>query len=111
MAAFTDVIGWRLDDVVQLIRGKAGTLVRLQMLPAGAAPGTPEKVLEFTRNKVTLEAQAAHKEVKTVTRNGKTLKIGVITVPGFYQRHGCRERRRQELSQHHARRAPSSCRS
>src|SRR5579864_7357080 len=83
--SFTDVIGWRLDDVVQLIRGKAGTSVRLQVLPAGAAPGTAEKVLEFTRNKVTLEAQAAHKEVKTVARNGRNLKIGVITVPGFYQ--------------------------
>jgi carboxyl-terminal processing protease len=82
---FTDVIGMRLDDVVQLIRGRAGTSVRLQILPAGAAPGTPEKTLEFTRNKVTLEAQAAHKEVKSVARNGRTLKIGVITVPGFYQ--------------------------
>jgi carboxyl-terminal processing protease len=82
---FTDVIGWRLDDVVQLIRGKAGTLVRLQILPAGAAPGSGEKVLDFTRNRVTLEAQAAHKEVKSVVRNGRTLKIGVITVPGFYQ--------------------------
>ncbi len=82
---FTDVIGWRLDDVVQLIRGKAGTLVRLQILPAGALPGSSEKVLEFTRNKVTLEAQAAHKEVKSVVRNGRTLKIGVVTVPGFYQ--------------------------
>jgi carboxyl-terminal processing protease len=83
--AFTDVIGWRLDDVVQLIRGKAGTTVRLQVLPAGAAPGSPEKVMEFVRNKVTLEAQAAHKEVRSVARNGRTLKIGVITVPGFYQ--------------------------
>ncbi len=83
--AFTDVVGWRLDDVVQLIRGKAGTSVRLQVLAAGAAPGTKEKVLEFTRNKVTLENQAAHKEVKTVTRNGKTLKVGIVTVPGFYQ--------------------------
>jgi carboxyl-terminal processing protease len=82
---FTDVIGWRLDDVVQLIRGKAGTSVRLQVLPAGAAPGTPEEVREFVRNKVTLEAQAAHKEVKSVVRDGRTLKIGVITVPGFYQ--------------------------
>src|SRR5215813_5043706 len=82
---FTDVIGWRLDDVVQLIRGPAGTTVRLQILPAGAAPGGSEKVLEFVRNKVTLEAQAAHKEVKTVVRNGRTLKIGVITVPGFYE--------------------------
>jgi len=82
---FQDVIGWRLDDVVQLIRGKAGTLVRLQILPAGAGPGAPEKVLEFTRNQVTLEAQAAHKEVKNVARNGKVYKIGVITVPGFYR--------------------------
>src|ERR1700719_1103618 len=82
---FTDVIGWRLDDVVQLIRGKAGTSVRLQVLPAGAAPGSSEKVMEFVRNKVTLEAQAAHKEVRTVARNGRTLKVGVITVPGFYQ--------------------------
>src|SRR5579872_1647387 len=82
---FKDVIGWRLDDVVQLIRGKAGTTVRLQVLPAGAAPGSAEKTLEFVRNKVTLEAQAAHKEVKNVVRNGRTLKVGVITVPGFYQ--------------------------
>jgi len=82
---FTDVIGWRLDDVVQLIRGKAGTNVRLQVLGAGAPPGSKEKILEFTRNKVTLEAQAAHKEVKTVARNGKNLKVGIITVPGFYQ--------------------------
>jgi carboxyl-terminal processing protease len=81
----TDVIGWRLDDVVQLIRGKAGTSVRLQVLPAGAAPGNPEKVLQFVRNKVTLEAQAAHSSVHSVTRNGRTYKIGVITVPGFYQ--------------------------
>jgi carboxyl-terminal processing protease len=83
--ALKDVIGWRLDDVVQLIRGKAGTTVRLQVLPAGAAPGTPEKTLEFTRNKVTLEAQAAHKEVKSIVRDGRTLKVGIITVPGFYQ--------------------------
>jgi carboxyl-terminal processing protease len=82
---FTDVIGWRLDDVVQLIRGKAGTNVRLQILAGGAAPGSAEKTLEFTRNKITLEAQAAHRDVKTVARNGRTYRIGVITVPGFYQ--------------------------
>jgi len=81
----TDVIGWRLDDVVQLIRGKAGTTVKLQILPAGVAPGSPEKTLLFVRNKVTLDNQAAHKEVRTITRDGRTLKIGVITVPGFYE--------------------------
>ncbi|HUN27574.1 MAG TPA: carboxy terminal-processing peptidase [Steroidobacteraceae bacterium] len=81
----TDVIGWRLDDVVQLIRGKAGTTVKLQVLPAGATPGTPEKTLLFVRNKVTLEAQAAKAEVRQVVRAGRTYKIGVITVPGFYE--------------------------
>jgi len=80
----TDVIGWRLDDVVQLIRGKISTIVRLQILPAGATPGTAERTLELTRNKVTLEAQAAKKEVRQITRNGHTYKIGIITVPSFY---------------------------
>src|SRR6187549_3925530 len=81
----TDVLGWRIDDVVQLIRGRAGTQVRLQVLPAGAAPGTPEKTLEFTRNKVTLEAQAAQKELRTIKRGDKEFKVGVINVPAFYQ--------------------------
>src|SRR5258707_620879 len=81
----TDVIGWRLDDVVQKIRGPGGTMVRLQVLPAGAAPGSVQKVVDFTRNRVSLEAQASHKSMRTVTRNGKEVKVGVITVPSFYQ--------------------------
>ncbi len=84
-AKVTDVVGWRLDDVVELIRGKAGTVVKLQVLPAGAAPGTPEKMLVFTRNKVNLDGQAAKQEVRTITRAGRTLKIGIITIPSFYQ--------------------------
>jgi carboxyl-terminal processing protease len=82
---FVDVVGWRLDDVVQLIRGPAGTVVRLQVLPAGAAPGSKEAVIELVRNKVSLEAQAAQKKVRTVTRGDRTYKIGVIDVPSFYQ--------------------------
>jgi carboxyl-terminal processing protease len=81
---FEDVIGWRLDDVVQKIRGKGGTVVRFRVLPAGAAPGSPEKTVELTRGRVTLESQAAKKQRKTITRNGKELQIGVISVPGFY---------------------------
>jgi carboxyl-terminal processing protease len=81
----TDVIGWRLDDVVQKIRGPGGTLVRLQVLPAGAAPGSVQKVVDFTRNRVSLEAQASHKTLRTVVRNGKEVKVGIITVPSFYQ--------------------------
>ena len=80
-----DVIGWRLDDVVQIIRGKVGTTVRLNILPAGAAPGSPEKTLELVRNKVSLDAQAAQKEVHTIKRGDRELKVGVINVPSFYQ--------------------------
>jgi carboxyl-terminal processing protease len=80
-----DVIGWRLDDVVQKIRGPGGTLVRLQLLPAGAAPGSAQKVVEFTRNRVSLEAQASHKSLRTEMRNGREIKVGIITVPSFYQ--------------------------
>ena len=80
----TDVVGWRTDDVVQLIRGKGGTTVRLQILPAGAAPGTAEKVVPLVRGKVTLETQAAQREVKTIPRGDRDYKIGVINVPGFY---------------------------
>ncbi len=80
-----DVIGWRLDDVVQKIRGPGGTVVRLQLLPAGAAPGSTQKVVEFTRNRVSLEAQASHKAMRTIQRNGHEIKVGIITVPSFYQ--------------------------
>jgi len=82
---FVDVVGWRLDDVVQIIRGKVGTTVRLQILPAGAAPGSPETELALTRSKVTLEAQAAQKEVRKLKRGDHEVPIGVINVPSFYQ--------------------------
>lgn len=80
-----DVVGWRLDDVVQLIRGPGGTVVRLQILKAGAIPGAEEKVLRLVRDKIKLEAQAAQKDVITVPRGDRELRIGVITVPSFYQ--------------------------
>jgi carboxyl-terminal processing protease len=80
-----DVIGWRLDDVVQKIRGPGGTVVRLQILPAGAAPGSAQKVVDFTRNRVSLEAQASHKAMRVIQRNGRDIKVGIITVPSFYQ--------------------------
>ncbi len=81
----TDVIGWRLDDVVTKIRGPGGSQVRLQVLPAGAAPGSVQKIVEFTRNRVSLESQASHKAMRTITRNGRDIKVGIITVPSFYQ--------------------------
>ena len=87
-----DVIGWRLDDVVQKIRGPGGTRVRLQVLPAGAAPGSPEKIIELVRDKIKLEEQAAKKDVLEIPFNGRSYRIGVITVPSFYQDFAARSR-------------------
>jgi len=80
-----DVVGWRLDDVVALIRGPGGSFVRLQILSGNAAPGTAEHVVTLPRKKITLEAQAAKKELRKVKRGDKELRIGVIDVPSFYQ--------------------------
>jgi carboxyl-terminal processing protease len=80
-----DVIGWRLDDVVQLIRGPADTVVRLQIMPAGAMPGASEKIINLTRNQVKLEEQAAKSEVVTIPRDGREWSVGVIKVPSFYR--------------------------
>ncbi len=86
----TDVVGWRLDDVVKLIRGPGGSIVRLQILPAGAAPGDQERMVAYKRNKVDLELRAAHKEVRKVQRDGRELTVGIINVPSFYQDYAAR---------------------
>ena len=80
-----DVVGWRLDDVVDLIRGPANTTVRLQIIPAGALPGSSEKIIALTRDQVKLEEQAAKSDVVTIPRDGREWRIGVIEVPSFYR--------------------------
>ena len=77
---------------MQKIRGPGGTRVRLQVLPAGAAPGSPEKTIELMRDKVKLEEQAAKKELLEMPFDGSTYRIGVITVPSFYQDFAARSR-------------------
>ncbi|MEM7283452.1 MAG: carboxy terminal-processing peptidase [Pseudomonadota bacterium] len=80
-----DVVGWRLDDVVQLIRGKRGTNVRLQLLRAGALPGDQEEIVTLMRDKVKLEEQAAKSEVLKVPHEGEDISVGVIEIPTFYR--------------------------
>ena len=80
-----DVIGWRLDDVVDLIRGPADTVVRLQILPAGAMPGDANKELSLVRGQVKLEEQAAKSDIVKVPRDGREWSIGVIEIPSFYR--------------------------
>jgi carboxyl-terminal processing protease len=80
----TDVIGWRLDDVVDLVRGKKGTVVRLDVIPA---PGRSDEArrLTITRNEVQLEEQAAQSKIIEINDLGSTpRKIGVIDIPAFY---------------------------
>jgi carboxyl-terminal processing protease len=78
--AMTDVVGWRIDDVVDLIRGNKGTKVRLDILPADAGVDGKHTLVTIVRDKVKLEEQAASKSIIDV--GGK--RIGVITLPGFY---------------------------
>ena len=87
-----DVIGWRLDEVVQLIRGPGGTVVHLQVLDAGAAPGTPERALYLVRDQVKLEEQAAKSSIIEVPKGDANYRIGVINVPSFYQDYAARSR-------------------
>ena len=79
-----DVIGWRIDDVVDLIRGPKGSKVRLEIIPSTALSDTETKEVEIIRNVVKLEDQAAEKKILTRTRNNKEYKVGVIQLPAFY---------------------------
>ena len=80
----TDVIGWRLDDVVDLVRGKKGTVVRLDVIPA-AGRADEARRLTITRNEVQLEEQAAQSKIIEINELGSTpRKIGVIDIPAFY---------------------------
>lgn len=83
-SAMTDVVGWRLDDVVDLIRGQRGSVVRLQVVPAADPPGSAGALVRLVRNKIQLEEQAAKSQIKTFMRDGVEQHIGVITIPTFY---------------------------
>lgn len=78
-----DVIGWRLDEVVELIRGPKSTTVRLEILPANSS-GTDSKIISIVRDEVKLEEQSAQKDVIEVKDGDVTHKIGVIDIPTFY---------------------------
>jgi len=81
-----DVIGWRVDDVVDLIRGPKDTVVRLEVLPEEVGVGGPSSVIDIVRNEVKLEEQAAKSSIIEVPVEGsdEMMKIGVIDLPVFY---------------------------
>ena len=80
----TDVIGWRIDDVVKLIRGPKDSKVKLEIIPATSLDDSNTKMIEIVRNIVKLEDQAAEKNIIEIERSSKKFKIGVIELPAFY---------------------------
>jgi len=78
-----DVIGWRLDEVVDLIRGAKGTTVKLEIIPSDSTD-LKTKVIKIVRDEVKLEEQSAQKEIIEIPQGDKVLKIGVIDIPTFY---------------------------
>jgi len=85
--AMTDVIGWRIDDVVAQIRGKKDTQVRIEYIPVEAGIDGKHQTVTITRQKVKLEEQAAKAETITLPADasGPARRIGVIKLPAFYQ--------------------------
>lgn len=81
---FQDIIGWRLDNAIALIRRPKGSMVRLKILPKGKSISDLPVVIDVVREKIILEEMSAKKEVKTYYHNGKATKIGIINIPSFY---------------------------
>lgn len=81
---FVDVIGWRLLDVVQLIRGNKGTVVRMQVIKFDGAAGAPPEEIRLVRDKIKLDDQSAKAEIIPIYHGAQTYKLGVITLPSFY---------------------------
>ena len=79
-----DVVGWRIDDVVQLIRGEKETIVRLEILQAGSLPGAPPDTIALIRDKIKLEDRSAEGRVIQITQEGRDFSFGVIDIPSFY---------------------------
>ncbi|MDX1594951.1 MAG: carboxy terminal-processing peptidase [Gammaproteobacteria bacterium] len=79
-----DIVGWRLDEVVRLIRGPKDTLVRLEIIPAGVADDSRTRIVMLRRDTVRLEDQAASSRLMEFDHEGARFRIGVIRLPTFY---------------------------
>lgn len=87
---FVDVIGWRIDDTVQLIRGKKGTVVRLKVLRADASLADEPDTVRLVRDKVKLEERSASKDILNFNDGTNAYRIGVIHIPSFYMDFGAK---------------------
>ena len=81
----TEVLGWRIDDVVALIRGTKDSTVRLDVLAADAGPDGKHSTIALVRKKISMEEQSAKKSIMEVKDGGVKYRVGVISLPTFYQ--------------------------
>ena len=94
--AMTDVMGWRVDDAVQLIRGAPDTVVRLDILPAESGPDGKHKVVSLIRKTISLDARAAKASVHNVADGKVSRRVGVISLPAFYEDFTARQKGAQD---------------
>ena len=93
----TDVIGWRIDDVVQLIRGPKNTEVKLEVIPATSLDESQTKIITLTRNFIKLEDQAAQKRIINIKKSDSEYKLGVVELPAFYMDFDAYQRREYDF--------------
>ncbi len=91
-AAMTDVLGWRMDDTVGLIRGAPDSIVLLDVLPADAGPDGKHKLVSLVRKTISLEEQAAKASIRSTVDGKATRRVGVITLPSFYEDFAARQK-------------------
>ena len=80
----TDVVGWRIDEIVKLIRGDAGTEVELEIMPSKSLESSERKFVTLVREEVQLEEQAAKSKIISIDSESRDYKVGIIELPAFY---------------------------
>ena len=80
----TDVVGWRIDEIVKLIRGDAGTEVELEIMPSKSLESSERKFVTLVREEVQLEQQAAKSKIISIDSESRNYKVGIIELPAFY---------------------------
>ena len=80
----TDVVGWRIDEIVKLIRGDAGTEVELEIMPSKSLESSERKFVTLVREEVQLEEQAAKSKIISIDSESRNYKVGIIELPAFY---------------------------
>jgi carboxyl-terminal processing protease len=93
-----DILGWRQDDAIELIRGAADSIVRLDILPVEAGADGKHRLVSLVRKAVRLNEQAAKSSIQTITDGPVVHRVGVITLPSFYEDSAARQAGNKDYS-------------